>query len=144
MHRHNGFTLIELMVVLAVAGILLAIAVPAYNGQIRKSRRAEATSELGRLQLAQERWRADRATYGTLANIGGVSPIPSGYYTIAVTTPSGNCANGTAASSANSFTLTATAAGEQATDTGCATMVLTSLCGVVSKTSTGGDRCWQQ
>lgn len=139
----RGFTLIELVIVIAILGIIAAIAVPAYNDQVRKGRRAEATSALGTLQLAQERWRADRATYGTLAQVGGVSPLPSGYYTIAVSTPGGNCANGTAASNANSFAITATAAGVQASDTKCATMTLTSLCGVVTRTSTpAGNTCW--
>jgi type IV pilus assembly protein PilE len=142
MTRSKGFTLIELMVVVAIVALLLSIAIPAYNDSVRKGRRAEATSELGKLQMAQERWRADHATYGTLANIGGVTPLASGYYTVAVATPGGNCASGVAASNANSFSITATATGAQASDTGCATIVLTSLCGTVSKTSTGGAKCW--
>ena len=137
-----GFTLIELMIVVVIVGILAAVALPSFQQQLRQGRRSEATSELGRLQMAQERWRADRASYGTLAQIGGVATLPSGYYTIAVATPGGNCANGTAAGAANSFSITATAAGAQASDTQCATLTVTSLCGVVTKTATGGGRCW--
>ena len=137
-----GFTLIELMVVVSIVAILAAIAIPSYNEQVRKSRRAEAASELARLQMAQERWRADRPNYATLAQLGATSPIPSGYYTLAVATPAGNCASGVAASAANSFSITATAAGAQASDSKCATMTLTSLCGTVTKTSTGGGECW--
>ena len=94
--------------------------------------------------MAQERWRSDNTTYtGTLANIGGVSPLPSGFYTIGLSTPGGNCASGVAASNSNSFAVTATAAGAQAADTRCATMVLTSLCGTVTRTSTpAGNTCW--
>jgi len=146
MQRARGFTLIELMIAVAVIGILAAIAIPSYNEQIRRGRRAEAHAELGRLQLAQERWRADRSAYASnaqLSNIGGVATLPSGYYTIALSTPSGNCANDTAASAANSYTITATAAGNQAGDSRCATIVLTSLCGVISKSSTpAGNQCW--
>lgn len=143
MNKTRGFTLIELMITIAIVAIIATIAIPSYTDQVRKGRRAEAVSELGRLQMAQERWRADRSAYGTLAQIGGVSPLPSGYYSIAVSTPGGNCGSGTAASSANSFAITATAAGAQAADSTCATLTLTSLCGVVSKTSTGGGtNCW--
>jgi len=142
MIRSRGFTLIELMIVVAVIGILAAIAVPAFNEQLRKSRRSEAMEELSDLQLRQERWRADHATYGSLADIGGSSPLASGNYTVAVSTPGGNCATGVAASSANSFAITATATGAQANDTKCATMTLTSLCGVVSRTSTAAGDCW--
>lgn len=138
----RGFSLLPLLLIAAVIAILAAIAIPSYNEQVRKSRRAEAASELARLQMAQERWRADRPGYATLAQLGAASPIPSGYYTLAVETPAGNCASGVAASAANSFAITATAAGAQASDTRCATMTLTSLCGTVTKTSTGGGECW--
>ncbi len=140
----TGFTLIELMVVVAIIGILAAIAVPAYNEQVRKSRRADATSELGKLQMAQERWRANHPTYGTLAEVGGVTPLPSGYYTVALTAdPPGNCASGVAADSTNSFIFIATTAGAQTADTACATMTISSICGVVTRSSTpAGGQCW--
>lgn len=143
MKRTQGFTLIELMVVVAIVAILAAIAIPAYTDQVRKGRRSEAISELSRLQMGQERWRADHSAYGTLNEAGGSSPLPSGYYTIAASAPSGTCASGTVASNANSFAFTATAAGAQFSDARCATLKLTSLCSVVSKTSTpSGNTCW--
>ena len=142
MNRNKGFSLIELMVVVAIVAIILSIAIPAYTDSVRKSRRAAAASELGKLQMAQERWRADHATYGTLANVGGVATLPPGHYTVAVATPGGNCASGVAAANTNSFSITATAAGAQASDTQCATMTITSLCGVITKSSTGGGTCW--
>ena len=43
-HAVKGFTLIELMVVLAIVAIIAAIAIPSYAAQVRKSRRADATS----------------------------------------------------------------------------------------------------
>jgi type IV pilus assembly protein PilE len=61
--RVRGFTLIELMVVLAVVAILAAIAVPAYSSQVRRSHRADAIDGVSDLQLRQERWRADHPEY---------------------------------------------------------------------------------
>lgn len=101
MHFANrGFTLIELIVVIAIVAILAAIAIPSYNEQVRKSRRSEAMSVLGDLQLRQERWRANRTTYGTLPEItattvaafNGAQP----HYDFAVTT-----------NTATAYTLTA-------------------------------------
>lgn len=139
MSTHRGFTLIELMVVVAIVAIIAAIAIPSYNEQVRKSRRADAVSEIGRLQLDQERRRAEGPTYLAVASTN----LPSGHYSIAVATPaSGTCAGAVATTTANSYAITATAIGAQASDTKCATIVLTSRCGVIAKTSTGGGVCW--
>lgn len=146
MQQSKGFTLIELMIVIAIVAIVAAIAIPAYTEQVRKGRRAEAVSALGDLQLRQERRRAENPTFGTLAQLGVTSPLPSGFYSLAIDTPSGTCdptPPAIAASNANSYRITATAAGAQASDSKCATMVLTSFCGAVTKTSTpAGERCW--
>ena len=98
-----GFTLIELMIVVAVVAILAAIAVPAYNEQVRKSRRSDAVSAVGQYQLAMERWRADHPSY---ANDGSGAPYPatpsSPFYAF---TPSNV--------TATSYTLTAAPQGAQ-------------------------------
>jgi type IV pilus assembly protein PilE len=83
MKRSRGFTLIELMVVLAVVGILMAIAVPAFNEQLRKSRRSEALQGLGDLVTQQENWRTSHPTYAAAANLRMPT---STFYTFAVTT----------------------------------------------------------
>lgn len=68
-----GFTLVELCVVLAVAGVLAAIAWPSLQSQLQRGRRADAVAALTRLQLAQEQHRAHHGLYATqLAALRGV------------------------------------------------------------------------
>ena len=83
MRAQSGFTLIELMVVVAVIAIIAAIALPSYNEHVRNGRRAAALSAVGDLQLQQERWRAEHTTYGAEADLA--MPEASKYYTYAVT-----------------------------------------------------------
>ncbi|MDE1927568.1 MAG: type IV pilin protein [Burkholderiales bacterium] len=104
----RGFTLIELMVAVAVVGILAAIAYPSYLGQIQKSRRADARAALVAAAQALERFYSERSTYaGATLGSSGVYPAASqnGYYTLSIT-----------AQSAAGFTLAATPTGNQASD----------------------------
>ena len=100
----HGFTLIELMVVLAILAIIMAVAIPAYSSQVRHSRRTEALQALSNCELQQERWRADHPEYGTTAQVA--CPAPSTHYTIALSNRT-----------ATTFTYTATAVGAQQQDT---------------------------
>lgn len=59
----RGFTLIELMVVVMVIAVLAAIAYPNFREQAQRGRRADAVAEVGRMQLALERFRAENPTY---------------------------------------------------------------------------------
>jgi type IV pilus assembly protein PilE len=61
----RGFTLVELMVALAIAGILAAIAYPAYVKQMQKGRRADALAALTAIMQAQERYRANVSDYAS-------------------------------------------------------------------------------
>lgn len=74
----------ELMIVVAIIGILAAIAVPAYSEYVIKGKRSDAKAALLNAQLAQEKYRANNTSYGTLAQIGVSSTSPDGYYTIAI------------------------------------------------------------
>lgn len=106
-----AFTLIELMIVLVVAAILLTIALPSFNDQMRRSRRAEAMNAIESMALRQEQWRANNPRYATLADLGGAPP--GEYY--AFTVEENTAAN---------FRLRATAIGSQTADVGCTVLEL--------------------
>lgn len=111
--RHHGFTLIELMIVVAVIGILAAIAMPSYDGYVKKTRRADAQGVL--LQNAQmlERRYTESNRYTTSSTCPSApiaaSPIDgnSKYYDITMS----NCS-----ADGSTYTLTATPKGPQSAD----------------------------
>lgn len=72
--RHAGFTLIELMITVAVVGILAAVALPAYNDYVRRSKLAEAHSQLADLRVKMEQWFQDNRSYLNGAACGAAVP----------------------------------------------------------------------
>ena len=70
----RGFTLIELMVVLAIVAILAALAWPAFTNAMNKSRRSDAMAALANITQAQERWRANNPRFqDDLAQLTGAT-----------------------------------------------------------------------
>lgn len=139
--KPSGFTLIELMVAVAVVGILAAIAYPSYSSSVMKSRRTDAKAKLLEVAQRQERFYTERNTYTTtLADLGypsGTLKSDNGHYTITAAA-SGGAGN----TIANSYTLTATPTGSQASDTKCGNFTLTHTnVKSVSGTSAAAD-CW--
>jgi type IV pilus assembly protein PilE len=88
--RRTGFTLIELMIAVAIAAILLSLAIPAYNRYIRQSRRNDARSALVDLAGREERYfNTNGNTYTTNLNSLGYGTVAtptmtvgSGYYSV--------------------------------------------------------------
>ncbi len=96
--KAKGFTLLELLTVVAIIGILAAIAYPAYNDYITRSKIAEATSALSDGRIKMEQFFQDNRTYD-----GGPAPAATTNFTYAA----GNLSNTT-------YTLTATGIGAMA------------------------------
>ena len=127
----QGFTLVELMVVVVVIAILAGMAFPAYQANVRKAKRNDAIEALLRIQVAQEKWRISDTDYATLAELGSPSTL-EGFYTITIL-----------ANTATGYTLRATALGDQLQDkaegVSCSPMELLVSSGGDSKSPTA---CW--
>lgn len=110
----RGFTLIELVIAIALIAILAALSLPSFVDSVRKGRRSEALAALTAVQQAQERRRANVATYtGQLDDLKLSARTPNGHYAIAID-----------GADATGYAVTATAAGSQAGDERCAQLRL--------------------
>lgn len=91
--RAKGFTLIELLIAMAVVAILAAVALPSYKEYMARARRSDAVNTLLKIQLEEEKWRANHTSYTTtLTNLGwtaGNTDSLSGYYTVAINSADG-------------------------------------------------------
>lgn len=82
MKNNHGFTLIEIMIAVAILAIIAGIAIPAYNGYIRQSRFAEAQNEFAKLKIAQSEFFLENNTYfGPVANGGDFAAASNDMYT---------------------------------------------------------------
>lgn len=138
--RSAGFTLIELMVGVAIVGILATVALSSYQRQVQKSRRTDARSALLDLAGREEKLFSSTNAYsGTPSDLGYAAvgtPFPitigSGYYSVNVTVPT----------IPTTYLITATATGAQSSDGACLTLTLTQA-GVQGSTGSGtAATCW--
>ena len=124
--RQNGFTLIEMLIVVTLLAIVLGLAVPSYRNYTLRAGRADATNALLRIAAAQEKFYLQNGIYATNAQLqqdrpaglgfdGGSSE--RGYYTLAVTDEA-NLATGYTA------TATVVSTDKQKDDTDCSSFSL--------------------
>lgn len=88
----KGFTLIELMIVVAIIGILAAVAIPAYGNYTRKAKVTEVTNAMGAVSNAIIEYYQDKGEYPNLANLGTINTsmgmtIPDTYVKAAEVVP---------------------------------------------------------
>lgn len=106
MLKNRGFTLIEVLIVVAIIGILSAIAVPAYTDYVQRGKIAEATATLSEMRVKLEQFFQDNRTYVGACAAGTVAPLPAApaakYFTYACPTLT-----------ATTFTVTATGVAAQ-------------------------------
>jgi type IV pilus assembly protein PilE len=130
-----GFTLVELMIVVAIVGILAAIAYPSYQAQVTKSRRAEGKALLLEVAQSLEKCKvlygaynnANCAAHGSVTG-GNTRTSEGGFYVVDAT-----------ATSATAFSLQAV---PQRTDTVCGTLTITQA-GAKGEGGTGTvTDCW--
>lgn len=74
-YKQSGFTLIEIMIVVAIIGILSAIALPAYRDYVMRGRIPDATSGLSAMSVRLEQYFQDRRTYVGACAVGTVAPL---------------------------------------------------------------------
>lgn len=134
-NRHpaaTGFTLIELMIAVAIVGILAGVAFPSYQDYVRRGHRASAQGYLMDLAQREQQYFLDNRGYASTASALGYSSAPSDvspYYTVAITVAGGP---------PPTYSITATPTGSQASDT-CGSLTLNSA---GTKSSSAGSNCW--
>jgi type IV pilus assembly protein PilE len=151
--KQRGFTLMELMIVVAIVGILASIAIPSYQESVRKSRRAEARAQLLEVAQYMQRFYSQNDSFatskdGTAVSIpGDLEMVPrtaaSGAqsYTISFTEPAASASNPGLAS----FKVQAVRRSGSPVDgdkCGDFTLENTGVRGVLNATETAAD-CWK-
>ena len=126
----EGYTIIELMIVVAIIGVLAAIAFPSYDAYVMRGKRVEGRNALMDAAAREERYYSDNNQYAALATAGISSKSENGHYQISIALGGSN----------QSFTLTAVPQTFQDDDCGSLTLTNTGVKGITG--SGNADNCW--
>lgn len=144
--RKNGFTLVELMITVAVVAILAMIAIPSYTQYVRRGNRTDATKTLTLDAQALERCYSQNFTYALCAGAPAGGPVPSieGKYNVTITIP--DPSPGAPAPPLPSYLISAVPlAPSQIADTPCALFTLNTVNKQFAQDSTATPNtqtCW--
>jgi type IV pilus assembly protein PilE len=137
---HRGFSLIELLTVLAIVAVLATLTLPGFRDQVMKGRRAEARDALQAIQLAQERFRSRHPRYtDRLEDIEQPATTNSGLYRLRIVQ-----------ADATRYRVEAVAQGSQTGDVRCRVLTLRLEAGSITTTGFDAqgveqpDACWPQ
>ena len=137
--KNSGFTLMELMIVVAIVAILSSIAYPSYTKHVQRGKRSEGRSALLDTAAKLERYYSDCNKYGTLAGASNncttsttsiKNTSQTGLYDLSIVVTSNN----------HQYTLTAT---PTFTDADCTTLTLTQA-GARGATGANTTNCWDK
>ncbi|SEA63495.1 type IV pilus assembly protein PilE [Thiothrix caldifontis] len=125
--HHQGFTLIELMITVAIVGILAAIAYPSYTAQVQKSRRADAQVALQEIAQRQEAYFLRNYSYAKdVTQLGYAATSADGQYGLSIIGEPNACTGVAGAAACESYVASATpeTGKPQTHDTPCQVMTL--------------------
>jgi len=134
--RQSGFTLIELMIVVAIVAIIGAVVYPTYQNSVLRARRADGHEFLQRIAAAQERFYTNRNQYteelsGATGLSLGSTTSEAGHYGVRAVVPAGG----------QSYTLTASPEPTQSRDQ-CANLTVNNVGARGFSGSETNGRCW--
>lgn len=139
----KGFTLVELMIVVAIIAILASIAIPAYNGYVLRGKFAEAASALGATRVRMEQYFQDQRTYVVVAGVTDPCTTPPGLVNFTLSCPA-------ALRTATTYTITATGIAAMGTGSFAFTLDQDNVKTTAGVPPTGGwsvpttNNCWVQ